>query len=158
MRTDQILVRPKRGGEGMNAVQELIDENVDKMPVALAKTLLDACKAEAEAKPKLYKVTVTRVDLHTYIEPYDEGDLPSASAKLFDRTQTLIVEAIDQRTCHALYSCDKCYRCMHLMLDKGLLREHWLDWSLPRVSHEDEGLTIVHAIVPFEPRKRVRGD
>ena len=142
----------------MNAVQELIDENVDKMPVALAKTLLDACKAEAEAKPKLYRVTVTRVEVHAHMDPYDEDSLPSASAKLFDRTQALIVEAIDPRTCHALYSCDTRYPYMHSVLDKGLIREDMLHLSLPCVRREDEGLTIVHSIVPFEPRKRVRDD
>ena len=45
----------------MNRVQELIDENAELMPTGLAKMLLDACKAEADAKPKLYRATVTRV-------------------------------------------------------------------------------------------------
>jgi hypothetical protein len=49
----------------MNPIQEMIDEQKHEMPVALAKKLLDACKAEAEAKPKLYRVTVTRVNAVT---------------------------------------------------------------------------------------------
>ena len=41
----------------MNRVQELIDENAELMPTGLAKMLLAACKAEADAKPKLYRAT-----------------------------------------------------------------------------------------------------
>ena len=93
---------------------------------------------------------MTRVEVHAHMDPYDEDSLPSASAKLFNRTQTLIVEAIDQRT-YPHFS-------MNIMLDKGLIREDMLHLSLPCVRREDEGLTIVHSIVPFEPRKRVRDD
>jgi hypothetical protein len=61
----------------MNRVQELIDENVKHMPTGLAKRLLDACKAEADAKPKLYRATVTRVTSVTYTEDIDDEVVPS---------------------------------------------------------------------------------
>ena len=53
----------------MNRVQELIDENMSELPVALAKKLLDACKEEADAVPMLH--TVTYVRLHPYL--MDDG-------------------------------------------------------------------------------------
>ena len=45
----------------MNRVQELIDENKEQMPMALAKVLLDACKEEADNTKQLYKLTWTMV-------------------------------------------------------------------------------------------------
>eukprot|EP00966_Prymnesium_polylepis_P182820 4236004-Prymnesium_polylepis.1 len=60
------------------------------MPTAVAKKLLDACKAEAEAKPKLYHVTVTRVNAVTWIQDGgDEGYEPEV--KMQHRTQTLLL-------------------------------------------------------------------
>ena len=43
----------------MSRVQELIDERMKELPTGLAKELLEACKAEAEAMPELYRLTVT---------------------------------------------------------------------------------------------------
>ena len=43
----------------MNRVQELIDENKEQMPTALANVLLDACKEEADNTKQLYKLTWT---------------------------------------------------------------------------------------------------
>ena len=86
----------------MNHVQELIDENKDKMPTALAKQLLDACKEEADAT-KLYKLTWTMVDSHAHVvEVEDEPN--HAEVKLSHKTQTLIVEAVGRATC-ALMGC-----------------------------------------------------
>ena len=45
----------------MNRVQELIDENKEQMPTALAKVPLDACKQEADNTKQLYKLTWTMV-------------------------------------------------------------------------------------------------
>ena len=38
-------------------------DNREHMPTGLAKRLLDACKSEADAKPKLYRATVTEVSV-----------------------------------------------------------------------------------------------
>jgi hypothetical protein len=79
----------------MNHVQELIDENKDKMPTALAKQLLDACKEEADAT-KLYKLTWTMVDSYTHLVE-DEDEPNHVEVKLSHKTQTLIVEAVDKK-------------------------------------------------------------
>ena len=76
----------------MNRVQEMIDEHKDKMPTGLVMQLLNACKEEAEATKKLYKLTWTMVDSHAHVvEVEDEPN--HAEVKLSHKTQTLIVEA-----------------------------------------------------------------
>ena len=83
----------------MNHVQELIDENKDKMPTALAKQLLDACKEEADSTKKLYKLTWTMVDSHAHVvEAEDEPGF--AHVQLSHKTQTLIVKAVDKLPDH----------------------------------------------------------
>ena len=80
----------------MNRVQELIDENKEQMPTALAKVLLDACKEEADNTKQLYKLTWTMVDSHAHVvEVEDAPNHPEV--KLSHKTQTLIVEAVDER-------------------------------------------------------------
>ena len=83
----------------MNRVQELIDENKEQMPMALAKVLLDACKEEADNTKQLHKLTWTMVDSHAHVvEVEDEPDF--ARVKLSHKTQTLIVNAVDQLPDH----------------------------------------------------------
>ena len=83
----------------MNRVQELIDENMGQMPVALAKELLDACKEESDNTKQLYKLTWTMVDSRAHVvEVKDEPDF--ACVKLSHKTQTLIVNAVDQLPDH----------------------------------------------------------
>ena len=129
----------------MNSVQELIDEHMDQMPTALAKKLLDACKAEADAKPKLYRITVTRVNAVTYTE--EIGDETEACVKLQDLTETLIVEVIDDATF------DRMRCCAIGLLAKGMLYEPWLKMSMPRVINRDTFMLIVHSIVPYVPKR-----
>lgn len=127
----------------MNSVQELIDESRDQMPVALAKKLLDACKAEADAKPKLYHITVTRVTSVAYVEDCEE------CVKLQDLTEDLIVEVIDVATFRKMKA------CAAGLLAKGMLNESWLELSMPHVINRGSDMLIVHSIVPYVP-KRVR--
>ena len=78
----------------MNRVQELIDENKEQMPTALAKVLLDACKEEADNTKQLYKLTWTMVDSHAHVVEVKDGP-DFACVKLSHKTQTLIVSAVD---------------------------------------------------------------
>ena len=83
----------------MNRMQELIDENMEQMPTALVKQLLDTCKEEAEATKQLYQVTWTMVDSHAHVvEVDDEPDF--ARVQLSHKTQTLIVEVVDDLPDH----------------------------------------------------------
>ena len=68
----------------MSRVQELIDERMKENPMGLAKELLEACKAEAEAMPELYRLTVTWVTAMAYIDKQHDP-----AAKLSTSKQTL---------------------------------------------------------------------
>ena len=121
----------------MNNVQELIDENKDQMPMALAKKLVDACKAEADAKPKLYHVKITRVNSVVY-DQYDGDDETHACVKLQDQTHTLIAEPIDTDTFRAMNICTP-----HL-LTKGMILDHWVNMVMPIIFNQQTKLVIVH--------------
>ena len=124
----------------MNRVQELIDENKAQMPTALAKRLLDACKAEADAKPKLYRIVVTRVTSVVAIED------DTAVVKLQDLTQSLIVELVDRFDIRFGYD-------VLDLLGKGMLSEAWLDKPVPFVVNRDDHMLVVHSIVPYVPKR-----
>ena len=142
----------------MNRVQEMIDENMDQMPTALAKRLLDACKEEAEASPKLYKLTWTMVDSHAHIvEAEDEPDF--ARVTLSHKTQTLIVEAVD-----AVRSCGFTSSEMpnHGMVSAGWVKR-FTEQPVPplvllpsdhMVYGGSDRMVIVHSIEPFCKRAR----
>ena len=118
------------------------------MPTALAKTLLDACKVEADAKPKLYRITVTRVTSVGYSEEVD--GLMEACVKLQHLTQSLIVVLLDAATFRGMYSCTLD------LLNKGMVHESWLVESMPRVMyHGTDEMLIVHSFEPYV-HKRAR--
>ena len=129
----------------MNRVQELIDENVKHMPTGLAKRLLDACKAEADAKPKLYRATVTRVTSVTYTEDID--DETEANVKLQDLTQTLIVEKVDAATFSSMPG------SIDSLLNKGFITESWVALNMPLVFNHDTNMLIVHSVEPYVPKR-----
>ena len=129
----------------MNRVQELIDENMKHMPTGLAKRLLDACKAEADAKPKLYRATVTRVTSVTYTEDIDDEVVPSV--KLQDLTQTLIVEKVDRATFIRMPG------GIGSLLNKGIMPESWLEGPMPLVFNSVTNMLIVHSVEPYVPKR-----
>ena len=129
----------------MNRMQELIDENREHMPTGLAKRLLDACKAEADANPKLYRATVTRVTSATYTEDIDDEVVPSV--KLQDLTQTLIVEKVDAATFNRMYG------GIGTLLNKGFITESWVESNMPLVFNYDTNMLIVHSIEPYVPKR-----
>ena len=149
----------------MNRVQELIDENKEQMPTALAKVLLDACKEEADNTKQLYKLTWTMVDSHAHVvEVEDEPDF--AHVKLSHKTQTLIVNAVDQLPDHPNGHGGK-IRAMELP-NHGMVLRGWVNHftnqpSIPLVKmHCDDMaygrtdyMVIVNSIVSYELEKRM---
>ena len=130
----------------MDPVQEMIDEHKHEMSTALAKKLLDACKAVAEERPKLYRVTVTRVNAVAWIrDEGDDGYVPEV--KMQHRTQTLLLEASLLDVGPDVRKMDG--RALDMM-DRGQLWCGWLESKLPlMVERGDNGLTIVHSITPY---------
>ena len=126
-------------------MQGLIDENVKHMPTGLAKRLLDACKAEADAKPELYRATVTRVTSVTYTDSHD--DEIEANVKLQHLTQTLIVEKVDGATFIRMSG------GIDSLLNKGFITERWVESNMPLVFNYDTNMLIVHSVEPFVPKR-----
>ena len=72
-----------------------------------------------------------------------------------DKTQTLIVEAVDEPP--------RCYGgpMWHgSMPHKGMVWSKWLKQPMPYIINYPDyrELIIVHSIVPYEPRKRARDE
>ena len=140
----------------MNRVQELIDERKDELPVGLAKELLDACMREADAKPKLYKVKITRVKSGV-VRDYDSEGSQCDMEYVQDHTATLIVELIDQLCCGSPDSDVSAAVQAARMLDKSKMLKEWLGMALPIVVNcEGKSVVIVHSIEKFVS-KRKRG-
>eukprot|EP00966_Prymnesium_polylepis_P332745 7388225-Prymnesium_polylepis.1 len=120
----------------MDPVQEMIDEHKHEMPTALAKKLLDACKAVAEEKPKLYRVTVTRVNAVAW---KGVNDCDEPEVKMQHRTQTLLLEAVLVYTLGALD-----------LMERGKMCAYRLERPLPyTIERGDDELTIIHSITPY---------
>ena len=150
----------------MNRVQELIDENKEQMPMALAKVLLDACKEEADNTKQLYKLTWTMVDSQAHVvEVEDEPDF--ARVKLLHRTQTLIVNAVDHLPDNPNGHGAK-IRAIELP-NHGMVLQGWVDIftkqpSMPLVMMPCDDMAygrtdymiVVNSIVPYELKKRLR--
>ena len=150
----------------MNRVQELIDENKEQMPTALAKVLLDACKEEADNTEQLYTLTWTMVDSHAHVvEVQDEPDF--ARVTLSHKTQTLIVEAVDELPENPDGHGGKTSTMelpSHGMVYTGWVNHFTKQPSMPLVmKYSDTNpygrtdyLVIVNSIVPYEAKKRLR--
>ena len=150
----------------MNHVQELIDENMGQMPMALAKVLLDACKEEADNTKQLYKFTWTMVDSHAHVvEVEDEPDF--ARVKLSHKTQTLIVNAVDHLPDNPNGHGGKI--CAMELPNHGMVLRGWVNHftkqpSMPLVNMlcecdpygRTDQMIIVNSIVPYELKKRLR--
>lgn len=141
----------------MNRVQELIDENKDKIPTGLAKVLLDACKEEADATKQLYALTWTTVEAHAHVEHIEDDD-DIAQVKLVPKTQTLIVEAMEHLPDHPEHG-SPCKLKSIEMPHRGMVLASWTKLSMPRVicdEFDPSKLVVIHSIVPYESKKRLR--
>ena len=90
---------------------------------------------------------------------YVEPDEDFARVKLSHKTQTLIVEAVEGYVDHPEHRAPYEMASMD-MPHHGLMRKSWLNLPMPQVltrnGENSNSLTIIHSIVPYEPRKRAR--
>ena len=125
----------------MNRVQELIDESMGELPVALAKKLLDACKEEADAVPRLH--TVTYVRLHPYLMD-DGGSQIIGEKRIFiaeEHTPSRYFDDADHAT----------------LLADGKVHRDWVNKPMPvllHVRHTENVVAIVTEIAPYRKRGR----
>ena len=75
-----------------------------------------------------------------------------AKVELSPTTQTLIVEAVDGRPDDE-YGCT--IPCM-AMPNRGLILKSWVKDSMPLVMTNQDYVTIIHSIVPYDQHKRAR--
>ena len=130
----------------MNRVQEMIDERRDELPVGLAKDLLDACKAEQDEKPKLYRVVLTKVTSESFVDHCD--DECTAEVKLQTVTLKPIVECLNRE------AFERMNRCAWHLFDEGMMHERWLKFALPyTLRRGDDEVWILHSIAPFVPKR-----
>ena len=75
----------------MSRVQELVDERMSELPVGLAKELLEACREETAARPRLYRVSMTTVKAKC------DGEEATLDASI---TKTVVAEAVQYDRMH----------------------------------------------------------
>ena len=139
---------------------------MEEMPTGVVTRVMEECQMAYEAM-KLYKLTWTTVDSHAHVvEVEDEPN--HAEVKLSHKTQTLIVEAVDERPDNPNGHGGK-ISCMDLP-DYGMVLTSWVNHftkqpSTPLVmmpsDHmvygSSDRMVIVHSIEPFRKRARVTG-
>ena len=79
----------------IQTIQTLVDENRESMPTGLAVDLMNECQKAHKSQPKLYKLTWTVVNANAQV--HCEEDDTHAEVQLSHKTQTLIVEAVDEQ-------------------------------------------------------------
>ena len=108
--------------------------------------LLDACKAEADAKPRLYRLTMTRVTTVAHTEEIDDEIEPIV--KLEHLTQRLVVEAVSVATLRNLQMSPVS------LLTHGMVLDNWVEMTWPMVNTTGGDLmVIVHSIEPYVPKR-----
>ena len=136
--------------EHIRAIQELVDEHKESMPIGAVTAVMEECQKAYQTVPKLYKLTWTTVDSHVHVERCsDDEDI--AHVKLSHKTQALIVEAVDHGAPGRMCACE--------MPHHGMMLASWLKQSMPLTMYSDlseDSMVILHSIVPYEPRKRTR--
>ena len=141
--------------EHITAIQELVDQHKQQMPTGVATALMQTCQDAYSAQPKLYQLTWTMVDSHAHVvEVEDEPGF--ARVKLSHKTQTLIVEAVDERPDH--HNGDTHFRSME-MPHYGMVLKSWVEMSKPKVIMNDDPydskdhMVIIHSIKPYTPKR-----
>ena len=131
----------------MDAVQELIDEHRDQLPVGLCKRLLDACMEARRGVPKLYRVTLTELVGVTCGRNLGGRQPAYTALKMVDQTSTLIVETFNVSPFVGAET-----------LRLGRIPAAWVDAKLPLTLHyrafHHEAACVIHAIEPYRPRAR----
>ena len=136
-------------------IQSLVDENRETMPTGLVAELMKECQKAHNSQPKLYELTWTVVNGNAQVHSEEDGDI--AVVQLSHKTQTLIVEAVDERP-HHVGPHQHIPMSTLEMPDHGLIFSSWIGLRTPWVIDDptETYKTIIHSIVPYDPYKRAR--
>ena len=133
--------------ESVQIIQEAIDENREAMPTEVVRVVMKESVVLNNFHSNLYRLTWTVVDSHAHIEPIEDEE-GIAHVKLWDLTQTLIVEAVNERPLDSYGNCVPASK----MPNQGMVLAGWLKLQMPFTYKEvdDESkLFIIHSIEPF---------
>ncbi len=137
--------------ENLRSIAEAVFEHKEEVPDGLYKRIMDECK---NGKPELYKLTWTVVKSHAHVVECEyEPDF--ARVALSYQTQTLIVEAVDNRPDDGNGGKVSTMQ----MPNRGMVIDTWVNLPMPFVltpQYRKDHMTIIHSIEPFEPMKRSR--
>ena len=137
-------------------IQEVIDEHKEAAPTEVVRVVMKNAQCLYDVHKSLYKLTWTTVDSHAHVAHVeDEEDF--ASVKLSHKTQTLIVEAVDEPPDRERPYSGKMSTLE--MPHQGLVIKSWIGITMPHAILNPvdwSSMVILHSIVPYEPRKRVR--
>ena len=147
--------------EHITEIQELVDEHKQEMPTGVATALMQKCQEAYDAQPKLYKLTWTMVDSHAHVVQVEDDDEPDfARVELSHKTQTLIVEAVDD--VEVLNHLENEYggKLNTIGLPHhGIMWKGWLSLSKPAVLMDNNAfgrkdhMVIIHSIEPYTPKR-----
>jgi hypothetical protein len=145
----------------ISAIQEVIDISREGILSGQVKLAQDSCQALYKIHKSLYKLTWTIVDSHAHVVQ-DEDEPAFAEVKLSHKTQTLIVEAVEDLPDRP----DGCGGKMTSidMPNHGMMLKSWVELSKPMfLKHNDifiygreDYMVIIHSIEPYQPNKRLR--
>ena len=129
----------------MDALQELIDEHKAEMPVALAKTLLDACMEQRNSPPTLYEVCYIEIEAVWCQGRWRGIGDAFEDVQMIDHTKRALVEAVPAKVRSARHGAH--------MLRTGTIPELWVSAKTPFASYSSPNtICCIHAIVPYVPR------
>jgi hypothetical protein len=80
--------------EHISAIQEIVDEHKEATPTEVVRVVMENAQRLYDIHANMYNLTWTTVESHPHIE-HNEDEPDCAVSKLADRTQSLIVEAVD---------------------------------------------------------------
>ena len=135
------------------AIQELVDAKRKSLSTGVAADIMKQCQLAYETMPKLYKLTWTVVTSHAHVVENEQDRTQDYSeVELSHQTQTLILELATHDMGIGMSPIDQVHN--------GMLYTGWLKCQMPLVCNFElnRNMVIVQSIVPYEPRKRVRGE
>ena len=138
--------------------QEIIDVHQGGTPTEVARVVMKNTQSLYDIHANMYKLTWTTVKSHAHDEHVvDEDGIPRV--KLVHKTQPLIVEAMDHRPDHPEAESGNPWKMNATEMPyHGMVLASWINNSCPCcLTSNGSDLFVLHSIVPYEPRKRLRG-
>jgi hypothetical protein len=152
--------RKKGTTDHIREIQGIIDVHQGGTPTSteVARVVMKNTQSLYDIHANMYKLTWTTVKSHAHVEHVvDEDGIPRV--KLVHKTQSLIVETMDHRPDPSEAESGNPWKMNATeMPDQGMVLASWINNSCPCcLTSNGSDLFVLHSIVPYEPKKRLRG-